>query len=120
MKCLEKYHQRYLKRIFNIRCQDRQTNNSVLEETNSTSIAAMIIRHQLRWDGHIVRMPDSRLPKQIMYAQLRNRQRNQGEQFKQYKDAQALFIKISKNCKYKSFRNFSDPQDIQKQMNNGN
>ena len=37
----------------------------------------MIIRHQLRWAvgwPRIVRMPDSRLSKQIMYSKLRNGQ----------------------------------------------
>ena len=86
LKCLEKYHQRCLRRILKIRWQDRRTNNSVLEETNSTSIEAIIIRHQLRWAGHVVRMPDSRLPKKIMYSELRNGQRNQGGQFKRFKD----------------------------------
>jgi exonuclease III len=86
LKGLEKYHQRCLRRILKVRWQDRRTNNSILQETNSSSIEAMIIKHQLRWTGHVVRMPDSRLPKQIMYSQLRNGQRNQGGQFKRYKD----------------------------------
>jgi len=86
LKGLEKYHQRCLRRILKIRWQDCRTNNSFFEETNSTIIEGMIIKHQLRWAGHVVRMPDPRLPKQIMYFQLRNGQRNQGGQFKRYKD----------------------------------
>ena len=88
LKCLEKYNQRCLRRILKIRWQDlrRRTNNSVLEETNSTSIEARIITHQLSWAGHVVRMPDLRLPKQIIYSELRNGQHNQGGQFKRYKD----------------------------------
>ena len=53
----------------------------------------MIIKHQLFCAGHVVCMPDSRLSKQIMYFQLRNGQRNQGGQFKRYKDVLKAIMK---------------------------
>lgn len=86
LKCLEKYHQRCLRRILKVKWQDRRTNISILEEANTTSMEAKIVRHQLRWAGHIVRMPDTRLPKKIMYSELKNGQRNDGGQHKRYKD----------------------------------
>ncbi|KAK6294220.1 hypothetical protein J4Q44_G00350500 [Coregonus suidteri] len=36
--------------------------------------------------GHVIRMPNSRLPKQIMHSQLKEGQRAPGEQKKRYKD----------------------------------
>lgn len=86
LKCLERYHQRCLRRILKVKWQDRRTNISILDEANTSSMEAKIVRHQLRWAGHVVRMPESRLPKQILYSQLKNGQRNHGGQLKRYKD----------------------------------
>ncbi|PFX13645.1 LINE-1 retrotransposable element ORF2 protein [Stylophora pistillata] len=87
LKSLERYHQRCLRRILNIKWQDRRTNSSVLEEANVTSIESYIIKNQLRWAGHLVRMPSSRLPKKILYGELSNGRRNQGGQRKRFKDS---------------------------------
>ena len=46
----------------------------------------MIIQHQLCWTGHVVRMPDHRLPKQLLYSQLENGKWNIGGQQKRFKD----------------------------------
>ena len=75
---LERYHQRCLRRILNIKWQDRRTNSSVLEEANVTSIESYIIKNQLRWAGQLFLMPSSRLPKKILYGELTNGRRNQG------------------------------------------
>ena len=66
LKTLEKYHQRC---ILGISWTDRQTNTSVLEEANSTSIDAMVAQSQ-RWSGHVGRMDKARLPRQILYDEL--------------------------------------------------
>ena len=62
------------------------TNVSVLQDADIPSIEALIIKNQLRWSGHVVRMPDERLPKQIFYSQLREGSRKRGGQKKRYKD----------------------------------
>ena len=36
----------------------------------STSIAARIMRNQMHWAGHLIRMDDSRLPKQLFFGEL--------------------------------------------------
>ena len=43
LKSLEKYHQQCLRRILNIKWQDRRTNSSVLAEANVTSIESILI-----------------------------------------------------------------------------
>ena len=86
LKILEKFHQRCLRSILRISWDDYRTNLSVLEEGKTTSIEAIIIRNQLRWSGHLVRMPDAQLPKQMFYGQLKDGKRRQGGQMKRYKD----------------------------------
>ena len=41
---------------------------------------------QIRWAGHVSRMADSRIPKQLFYGQLKNGQRKIGAPRKRYKD----------------------------------
>ena len=42
----------------------------VLERSGSRSIESMILQRRLRWGGHVVRMSDERLPKQLLYGEL--------------------------------------------------
>ncbi|KAJ3585932.1 hypothetical protein NHX12_012339 [Muraenolepis orangiensis] len=86
LKALEAYHQRSLRKILRISWEDRRTNTSVLEEADIPTITATIAQNQLRWTGHVMRMPDSRLPKQVLYSQLVKGKRAPGGQKKRYKD----------------------------------
>ncbi len=72
--------------MLNIKWQDKRTNNSVLEEASVTSIETIIIKNQLRWSGHVIPMPVTRLPKKILYGELSNGKRNQGGQRNRFKD----------------------------------
>ena len=51
-----------------------------------TGIEAMLNQAQLRWSGHVTRMDDSRLPKQLFHAELSTGKRHKGGQKKRYKD----------------------------------
>uniref|UniRef100_W5N9J4 C2H2-type domain-containing protein n=1 Tax=Lepisosteus oculatus TaxID=7918 RepID=W5N9J4_LEPOC len=75
LKTLERFHQRCLLKILRINWEDRCTNSSVLIEAKTSSTEAMILQNQLRWTGHCIRMPNSRLPKQVLYSQLSRGQR---------------------------------------------
>ena len=46
----------------------------------------MILRNQLRWVGHVIRMEDSRLPKQLLYGELCQGKRKKGRPIKRFKD----------------------------------
>ena len=85
IKQLENFHQRALRRILNIKWEDRITNNCVLDQASTTSIEAQVIEAHLRWIGHIIRMPDHRLPKQLLYGELPFI-RSAGGQKKRFKD----------------------------------
>ena len=50
---------------------------------------------QLRWTGHVPRMPDERLPKKVLYGELQEGKRSQGGQKKRYKDTLKASVRIS-------------------------
>ena len=86
LKQLEKYHQRCLRRILQVTWEDKRTNTSILGEAKCNFIETMLIKNQLRWCGHVLRMPDSRLPKQLLFSQLSTGKRSVGGQMKRFKD----------------------------------
>ena len=59
-----------LRSIMNIRWQDKMTNIEVLERAGSISIEAMILKTQLRWFGHVIRMDDQRLSNNLLFGEL--------------------------------------------------
>ena len=48
---------------------------------------------QLRGTGHVTRMPDERLPKKVLYGELQEGKRSQGDQKKRYKDSLKASLK---------------------------
>ena len=53
-----------------IRWQDKISNMKVVERAESQSIESMLIKAQLRWTSHVVRMEDHHIPKQVLYGEL--------------------------------------------------
>ena len=70
-----------------IKWQDKVPDTEVLEQSGTMSVLTMLLKVQARWAGHVVRMPDQRLPKQILYGELWEGRRSVGEQKKRYKDS---------------------------------
>ena len=85
-KQLERFHTRSLRAIMGIKWQDRVTNLEVLDRGGLLSIEAMILKAQLRWTGHVIRMEPHRLPRQLLYGELRQGQRPRGRPRKRFKD----------------------------------
>ena len=46
----------------------------------------MILKAQLRWTSHVIRMDESRIPRQLLYGELSQGRRKQGQPEKRYKD----------------------------------
>ena len=85
-KQLQQFHTQCLCRILNIRWNDFVPDTEVLEGANLSSVITMMRRAQIRWAGHVSRMADSRIPKQLFYGQLKNGERKIGAPRKRYKD----------------------------------
>ena len=57
---------------------DKVANKEILERTGLPSMEDFLIRKNLRWTGHVMRMSPDRLPKQILYTQLSSDHRKRG------------------------------------------
>ncbi|XP_068717208.1 uncharacterized protein [Montipora capricornis] len=79
-KRLTRFQIRHLRQIQGIRWQDRVPDVEVLTRAETPSVQALITASQLRWAGHVRRMPDSRLPKAVLYGELSEGKRKQGGQ----------------------------------------
>ena len=83
---LERFHQNYIRRILNIEWRSYTPDTVVLKRASSTSIEKRLILNQMRWAGHVVRMGDGGLPKQLSYSELTRGKRPQHKPRKRFKD----------------------------------
>ena len=65
----------------------------VFERTNCISIEAMLLKSCLCWTGHVIRMEDHRIPKQLLFGELEQGHRRQGHPCKRFKDTEKAGLK---------------------------
>ena len=63
---LNTFHLRCLRRILGIKWQDRIPNTDVLEQAGLPTIFTLLSQRRLRWLGHVRRMKDGRIPKDLL------------------------------------------------------
>ena len=83
---LNTFHMRCLKRILGIKWDQFVTNTTVLEKCGMQTIFYMISERRLRWLGHVSRMSDGRIPKDILYGELAEGTRARGRPNLRFKD----------------------------------
>ena len=76
-----------LRKLLKIKWQDKIPDTVVLKKAGMQSMHTVLKLTQLRWTGHVIRMPDERLPKKFFYGELQEGKRSHGGQKKRYKDA---------------------------------
>ena len=86
LKSLNQIQQRHLRQFMHVKWYHKVSNTTILERANCKSIETLVTQSQLRWAGHIQRMPENRIPKCVLYGELAQGQRKQGGQLKRYKD----------------------------------
>ena len=85
-KMLNTFDLRTLRRILGVRWSDRITNNEILERADIPSMCTLLRKHRLRWLGHVRRMDDGRIPKDLRCGELAIGKRTQGRPQLHYKD----------------------------------
>ena len=86
IKMLDAFHLRKLRSICNISWKDKITNHEVLSRCQISGIESFLLKAQLRWTGHVIRMDDKRLPKIMLYGQIANKTRPEGRPRLRFKD----------------------------------
>ena len=85
-KCLNSFHLRCLRRLLKIKWQDKVPNTEVLDRAALLSMPALLSHRRLRWLGHVHRMDPHRLPREILYGELRDGARRIGQPQLRFKD----------------------------------
>ena len=85
-KLLENFHMRSLQRLLGITWKDKIPHTEILRRTGCVSLESLLNRNKLRCTGHVIRMDNDRLPKQLFYGELVEGQRAVGGQLKKYED----------------------------------
>ena len=83
---LNTFHMRCLKRILGIKWQDRITHQEILMKAKTQSMHSLLSQRRLRWVGHICRMDDGRLPKDVLYGELSEGKRKVGRPSLRFSD----------------------------------
>ena len=86
IKKLDQFHLRWLRKTAHIKWQEHVPNTTVLKICNISGIQALLQNAQIRRCGHVIRMDDTWIPKQVFYEQLYHGDRRPGGQYKRYKD----------------------------------
>ena len=86
-KRLNTFHMRSLRRILGISWQDKVPNTEVLSRAGLPSMSTLLRQRRLRWLGHVHRMPDGRIPKDLLYGELATGSRRRGRPQLRYRDA---------------------------------
>ena len=85
-KKLNTFHLRCLRRILGITWQDKVTNTEVLKQAALQSMTSILCKRRLRWLGHVKRMDDNRIPKQLLCGELAQGNRSRGRPKLRFKD----------------------------------
>ena len=85
---LNAFHLRCIRRILGISWQQHITNDEVLKRVGIPSMFSILAKRRLRWLGHVARMEDGRIPKDMLYGygELATGSRPAGRPTLRYKD----------------------------------
>ena len=92
-KRLNHFHTICLRKLLEIKWQDRIPDTEVLKRAWMQSVHTLLKLVQLRWTGHVTRMPEERLPKKILYGELEMGKHSHDGQKKRYKDTLKASLK---------------------------
>ena len=71
-------------------------NTEVLAITKAHSLYSVMAKRRLRWLGHVSRMEDGRIPKDLLYGELERGKRRTGRPLLRFKDTCKRDMKVFK------------------------
>jgi len=71
IKTLEQFHISCLQRMLRPRWWYKVPRVEIRHRAHCLSMEAIIAERQLRWTGHVIRMPENRLPRRVLYGELK-------------------------------------------------
>ena len=94
-KKLNSFHLRCLRCILDISWQDKITNTEVLQRASSFSMYTLLSQRRLRRLGHVHRMANGRIPKDMLYGELVTGTRTVGRPYLRYRDTCKRDMKVA-------------------------
>ena len=94
VKKLHAFMMRHLHSIMRLTWKDKVTNKEILGQIGLPSMEDLLIKKNLLWTGHLMRMSSDRLPKQILYSQLSSGHRQRGRPRLRFKDTIKRNLKL--------------------------
>lgn len=91
--------------------QDKVPNVDILIRAGLPSMEDILIEKGLRWLGHVHRMENNRLPRQLLYSQLSEGLRNRGRPKLRFKDAMKRNMK-ARNIEPCSWQQIAEDRPI--------
>ena len=92
-KKLNHFHTTRLRKLLGISWQEKVPDTEVLTRAGLPSIQTILMKTQLRWAGHVARMPDYRIPKKLFFGELQEGKRSLGAPKKRFKDTLKASLK---------------------------
>jgi len=77
---------RHLREIMKQTWKDKVSNHEIYRRSGLAPTADMLIERNLRWTGHVHRIDEKILPRQLIYSELSSGKRNQGRPRLRFKD----------------------------------
>ena len=68
---LRRVQHRHLQAILRVSYTDRITNDQILDRAGVPDIEMNVRKMQLPWAGHVAHMSDNRIPKQLLFGELK-------------------------------------------------
>jgi len=86
IKAFDAFHIRSLQSIPGIRWWQKISHTELFDKAGITPAEHLLLIKQLRWLGHVIRMPDNQLPRRLLYGQLTVGQHSVGRPKKHFID----------------------------------
>ena len=93
---LNSFHPRSLRGILGISWKDKLPNAKVLDRASDPTMYTLLKQRRMRWIGHVRRMEDGRIPKDILYGELTVGKRPRGRPQLRYKDVCKRYMRALK------------------------